>query len=164
LTHNATINDVVLEVESDLFSYLATRALRDAEITAVAESRADTAAAEARLRVGVGTLQDVLQTRTALAQARFQLETLEGTLLSSRGTLAAAMGPSRPPPPPCRALRHPDRRCDRHGGGGGRDGRHADQSGDHAASRPGGGSRRGRCAGAGNTHRAFSGLSRPVAA
>jgi len=92
LTHNATINDVVLEVESDLFSYLATRALRDAEITAVAESRADTAAAEARLRVGVGTLQDVLQTRTALAQARFQLETLEGTLLSSRGTLAAAMG------------------------------------------------------------------------
>jgi outer membrane protein len=92
LTHNATINDVVLQVESALFSYLATRALRDAQVTAVAEARADTAAAEARLRVGVGTLQDVLQTRTALAQARFQLETLEGSLLSSRGTLAAAMG------------------------------------------------------------------------
>ncbi len=78
LTHNATINDVVLQVESALFSYLATRSLRDAQITAIEEARADTAAAEARLRVGVGTLQDVLQTRTALAQAHFQLETLEG--------------------------------------------------------------------------------------
>src|SRR6185437_1086900 len=92
LTHNATINDVVLEVESAVFSYLANRALRDAQVTAVAESRADTAAAEARLRVGVGTLQDVLQTRTALAQAVFQLETFEGALRASRGTLAAAMG------------------------------------------------------------------------
>lgn len=92
LTHNATINDVVLQVESTLFSFFATRALRDAQVTAVREAQADTAAAEARLRVGVGTLQDVLQTRTALAQARFQLETLEGTLLSSRASLAQAMG------------------------------------------------------------------------
>ena len=92
LTHNATISDIVLQVEAALFSFLATRSLRDAQITAIEEARADTAAAEARLRVGVGTLQDVLQTRTALAQAHFQLETLEGTLLSSRGSLAAAMG------------------------------------------------------------------------
>jgi outer membrane protein TolC len=34
----------------------------------------------------------VLQARTELAQARLQLVTLEGTLLSSRATLAAAMG------------------------------------------------------------------------
>jgi outer membrane protein TolC len=92
LAHNSTINDVVLQVESSLFTYLATRALRDAEITAVQEAQADTAAAEARLRVGVGTLQDVLQTRTELAQARFQLETFEGSLLAARGNLAAAMG------------------------------------------------------------------------
>ena len=92
LGHNAAINDVVLQVESALFSYLATVALRDAELTAVKEAQADTANAEARLRVGVGTLQDVLQARTELAQARLQLVTLEGTLLSSRATLAAAMG------------------------------------------------------------------------
>jgi outer membrane protein TolC len=92
LGHNAAINDVVLQVESALFSYLATVALRDAELTAVKESQADTANAEARLRVGVGTLQDVLQARTQLAQARLQLVTLEGTLMSSRATLAAAMG------------------------------------------------------------------------
>src|SRR5262249_26319242 len=86
------INDVVLQVESALFSYLANVALRDAQITAVREAQTDTANAEARLRVGVGTLQDVLQARTELAQARFQLVTLEGTLVSSRATLAASMG------------------------------------------------------------------------
>jgi outer membrane protein TolC len=92
LGHNAAINDVVLQVESALFSYLATVALRDAQLTALKEAQADTANAEARLRVGVGTLQDVLQARTELAQARLQLVTLEGTLLSSRATLAAVMG------------------------------------------------------------------------
>jgi outer membrane protein TolC len=92
LGHNTAINDVVLLVESALFSYLATAALRDAQLTALKEAQADTANAEARLRVGVGTLQDVLQARTELAQARLQLVTLEGTLVSSRATLAAAMG------------------------------------------------------------------------
>jgi outer membrane protein len=92
LNHNATVQNVVLQVESALFSFLATRALRDAELTAVEEARADTAASEARLRVGVGTLEEVLQTRTALAQARVQLATLEGNLLAARGTLAVAMG------------------------------------------------------------------------
>lgn len=92
LQHNATISNVVLQVESALFSYLATRALRDAELTAITEAQADTAASEARLRVGVGTLEEVLQTRTALSQARFDLATLEGNLVSARGQLAAAMG------------------------------------------------------------------------
>ncbi len=92
LDHNATLANVVLQVESALFSYQATAALRDAERTAVAEARADTAAAEARLRVGVGTLAEVLQTRTALAQALVQLATLEGNLLASRSSLASAIG------------------------------------------------------------------------
>jgi outer membrane protein len=92
LNHNATIQNVVLQAESALFSFLATRALRDAQRTAVEEARADTAAAEARLRVGVGTLEEVLQTRTALSQAQFQLATLEGNLLAARGSLAVAMG------------------------------------------------------------------------
>ena len=92
LAHNTAINDLVLAVESALFTYLANMALRDAQITAVKEAQTDTAAAEARLRVGVGTLQDVLQARTELSQARLQLVTLQGTLLTSRATLAAAMG------------------------------------------------------------------------
>lgn len=92
LTHNATIRNVVLQAESTLFTYLATRALRDAQITSVAEARSDTAAAGARLRVGVGILEDVYQTRTALAQARFQLTTYEGNLIAARGALATALG------------------------------------------------------------------------
>jgi outer membrane protein len=92
LAHNVTVQNVVLQAESSLFSFLATRALRDAQITAVDEARADTAASEARLRLGVGTLEEVLQTRTALAQARVQLATLEGQLLGARGALAVAMG------------------------------------------------------------------------
>lgn len=92
LAHNATVQDVVLQAQSTLFSFVATRALRDAQLVAVQEARADTAAAEARLRVGVGTLEEVLQTRTALAQARFQLATLEGQLLTARANLASAMG------------------------------------------------------------------------
>jgi outer membrane protein TolC len=92
LNHNATIQNVVLQAESALFSFIATRAQRDAQLTAVDEARADTAAAEARLRVGVGTLAEVLQTRTELAQARFQLATLEGNLLAAHGSLATAIG------------------------------------------------------------------------
>ena len=92
LTHNSTINDVVLQVESALFSFLATNALRNADLTAINEAQGDTAASEARMRVGVGTLQDGLQARTELAQAHFQLATDEGALESARGNLAAAMG------------------------------------------------------------------------
>jgi outer membrane protein TolC len=92
LAHNTTIQNVVLQAEAAVFGYLATRALRDAQVVAVQEAQADTAAAEARLRVGVGTLEEVLQTRTALAQAKLQLATLGGNLLAARANLAAAMG------------------------------------------------------------------------
>ncbi len=92
LAHNTAINDLVLQVESTLFSFQATEALRDAELTAIREAQTDTANAEARMRVGVGTLQDVLQARTELAQARLQLVTLQGTLVTARANLAAAMG------------------------------------------------------------------------
>ena len=84
LAHNVTIQNVVLQAESTLFSFLAARALRDAQMIAVAGSAADTAAAEARLRVGVGILEDVYQTRTALAQARLQLATFEGNLVTAK--------------------------------------------------------------------------------
>jgi len=92
LTHNATVLDAVLQVESTLFTYLATRALRDAQIVSVSEAQNDLTAATVREQLGVATIQDVLQTRTALAQARLQLATYEGNLLAQRGNLAFAMG------------------------------------------------------------------------
>jgi outer membrane protein len=92
LAHNATVRDVVLQVESSLFSYLATRALRDAQQVAVTEAEADLAAAAERHRVGVASVEEELQTRTALSQARLQLHTLTADLFSARGSLAVAMG------------------------------------------------------------------------
>jgi outer membrane protein TolC len=92
LTHNATVLDAVLQVESMLFTYLATRALRDAQIVSVSEAQNDLTAATVRRRLGVATIQDVLQTETALAQARLQLATDEGNLLAQQGNLAFAMG------------------------------------------------------------------------
>jgi len=92
LTHNATVHDVILQVESALFSYLATRALRDAQEESVREAIADTAAAAERMHVGVATLAEVLQARTQLAQGRLQLATLQGQEVTAKGNLATAMG------------------------------------------------------------------------
>ena len=92
LAHNLAVQNVVLQVESSLFSYLATRALRDAQIESVNEATADLAAAKERHRVGVAALSDELQSQTALSQAQLQLETLESNLQAARGTLAVAMG------------------------------------------------------------------------
>jgi outer membrane protein len=91
-THNATIQNVVLEVESAYFQYLATRALLAAQRTTVSEAEANLAAAEERREVGVATIADVLQARTALAQAQLALETTEGQLATTRGALALSMG------------------------------------------------------------------------
>jgi outer membrane protein TolC len=91
-THNATVQNTILVVETAAFSYLATRALRDAQRSAIAEATANLAAAEERHRVGLATIADVLQARTARAQQALNLETLEGQLHVTRAGVAAAMG------------------------------------------------------------------------
>ncbi|MBL8978844.1 MAG: TolC family protein, partial [Gemmatimonadetes bacterium] len=42
--------------------------------------------------MGVATIADVLQSRNALAQARLDLQSIEGNLFTTRGALAAATG------------------------------------------------------------------------
>jgi outer membrane protein len=114
LSHNATVQNTILQVESSLFNYLATRALRDAERVAVEEATASLNAAEERRRVGLATIADVLQARTARSQAQLALESLEGGVLVAQGGLAVAMGlpanasfevPSLPDAPPVDSLR-----------------------------------------------------------
>jgi outer membrane protein TolC len=56
------------------------------------EARTNLAAAEERHRVGVATIADVLQARTAASQAELTAETTEGDLQTSRGALALALG------------------------------------------------------------------------
>lgn len=92
LTHNATVENVILQVETSAFAYLSTRAQRDAERADLELATAALDAANERHRVGLATIADVLQAKTARSQAELQLETLEGALLVARGGLAVAAG------------------------------------------------------------------------
>ena len=92
LSHNATVENTILQVEGAAFTYLSTRALRDAQKSAVQLATAALDAASERHRVGLATIADVLQAQTARSDAELQLETLEGSLQVTRGGLAVAMG------------------------------------------------------------------------
>lgn len=92
LAHNAAVEGTILQVESALFTYLAARALRDAQRNSLDEAKAALAAAEQRHKVGLATIADELQARTALSQAELALETLDGELSISRGGLAVSIG------------------------------------------------------------------------
>ena len=91
-THNATLQDVVLQIQTAYFQYVANRALLQAQQTTAREARTNLEAADARRRVGVATIADVLQARTAASQAELAAETTEGDLQTSRGALALALG------------------------------------------------------------------------
>ena len=92
LAHNATLQNTVFEAEATYFDYMATAALLGAVRSALAEARANLTAAEQRNAVGLATIADVLQARTALSQERLNLETIQGNLQAARGSLAAAIG------------------------------------------------------------------------
>jgi outer membrane protein TolC len=92
LAHNAAVQSTILQVEDAAFGYLSTRSQRDAQRAAVSEAQAVLDAANERHSVGLATIADVLQAKTALSQAQLSLETLEGQLQTTRGSLAAAMG------------------------------------------------------------------------
>lgn len=91
-THNATLQSVVLTVEQAYFLYLGTKALLDAQQTTLTEAQTSLEAAEQRHRVGLATIADVLQARTALSQVRLALESTQGGLQTTRGALALSMG------------------------------------------------------------------------
>src|SRR5690606_1215734 len=84
-THNATLQPVVARTAGAYFEYAAAKALLSAQQVSVREAETNLAAAEERRRVGVATIADVLQARTALAQARLDLQSIEGNLFTTRG-------------------------------------------------------------------------------
>ena len=92
LAHNVAVQNTILGVEQALFDYQATRALRDAQRSAVEEATASLSSAEERHRVGLATIADVLQARTARSQAQLTLESLEGAVHVAQGSLAVSMG------------------------------------------------------------------------
>jgi outer membrane protein TolC len=91
-THNATIQDVVLQVQQAYYQYLNARALEQSEETAVKEAEASLDAAETRRRAGLSTIADVLQAKTLLSQARLALESVQGLIQTIHGSLATAIG------------------------------------------------------------------------
>jgi outer membrane protein len=91
-THNAAIQDVVLQIEVAYFQYLANRSLLEAQQLTLKEAEANLTAAEERRRVGLATIADVLQARTAASQAQLDLQTTQGNRQTARGALALALG------------------------------------------------------------------------
>lgn len=91
-THNATIQNVILQVQQAYFDYVATKALLVAQQTTQEEARRNLEAAQERHRVGLATVADELQARTALSQARLDVQTTEGALQITRGALAVSVG------------------------------------------------------------------------
>jgi outer membrane protein len=92
LSHNATLQNTVLQAEAAYFTYMATVALLGAERSAIAEAQGNLNAAQQRFKVGLATIADVLQAKTALSQEQLNLETTQGNLQAARGGLAAALG------------------------------------------------------------------------
>jgi outer membrane protein TolC len=91
-THNATIQNVVLQAESAYFNYMSTKALVVSERLSVKEAQTSLESTQERQRVGLATVADVLQAKTAFSQASLTLESTEGDLQTTRGALALAMG------------------------------------------------------------------------
>jgi outer membrane protein TolC len=92
LTHNSMVQSVVLQAEGAYFGYQAARGLHEASLLTVTTAQTNLAAAERRHDVGLATIADVLQARTALAQARLASQSAEGTEQAARAQLAYAVG------------------------------------------------------------------------
>jgi outer membrane protein TolC len=92
LTHNATLQNVALQVEGAFFNFQAQRGLVAAFQLNLATADTNLASARERNRAGVATIADVLQAETLRAQAQLDLETALFNFQSGRAALAVAMG------------------------------------------------------------------------
>ncbi len=91
-SHNATVRSVALEVEQAYFDYCNAKAQREAARATVAQAQTALDAADLRHNAGVATIAEVLQAKTALSQAKLDLERVEGEVMVVRGALATSMG------------------------------------------------------------------------
>lgn len=91
-THNASIQNAVFQVIQAYFRYADAKAVEKAYTTSLHDAAVNLEAAEQRHKEGLATIADVLQAKTALSQARLNLETATGQVQTIRGALATAMG------------------------------------------------------------------------
>jgi outer membrane protein TolC len=98
LSTNFGFNDVHLQVIYDVslayYRLLNAQGQEEAAGASLVNAQAVQQAAEERLRNGLATLPDVLEARSATAQAQYDLQVVLGTEQVARGDLATALGAS----------------------------------------------------------------------
>ena len=98
LASNLGFNDVhrqlIYQVQQAYYRLLNASAQETAARASLDNAEAVQQAAEARLKNGLATLPDVLEARSATAQAQYDLQALLGAEQIARGDLATAMGAS----------------------------------------------------------------------
>lgn len=91
-THNAEVQNLILQVQRAYYGYIGSKALLQAQQSSIERAKADLDAARQRHDAGLATIADVLQAQTQLAQAEFEAATTAGQIQILRGTLAIAIG------------------------------------------------------------------------
>jgi TolC family type I secretion outer membrane protein len=92
LSHNRTVQDVILNVEQAYFQYLSAKALVVANEDTLRETQTAFQAAQERRSAGVATIADVLQAKTLVSQAKLALQQNQGQVIALRGALATSLG------------------------------------------------------------------------
>jgi outer membrane protein len=91
---NDTHRSVIDEVEQAYYRLLNSIGQEDSEQASLANAKAVEQAAQERLTNGLATLPDVLEARSATAQAEYDLQAVVGAEEIARGDLATAVGTS----------------------------------------------------------------------
>jgi outer membrane protein len=91
-SHNTVIQNIIFTVEDAYYNYITAKALLEAQQATYKEAETNLEASKDRHHAGVATIADVLQAKTALAQAKLALDSLQGQIQTTRGALATAMG------------------------------------------------------------------------
>jgi outer membrane protein len=91
---NDTHRNVIYQVEEVYYRLLNTSGQEDAARASLANAQAVQQAAEDRLQHGLATLPDVLEARSATAQAEYELQAVLGAVEIAQGDLATTLGTS----------------------------------------------------------------------
>jgi outer membrane protein len=94
LAFNDTHRTVILQVQQAYYRLLSELGQEDAARASLSNAQAVQQAAEGRLAHGLATLPDVLEARSATAQADYDLQAVLGAEEIARGDLATALGTS----------------------------------------------------------------------
>jgi outer membrane protein len=93
---NDTHREVIYRVEQSYYQLLNASGQEDAARANLSNAQAVQQAAEERLKHGLATLPDVLEARSATAQAEYELQAVLGAEEIAHGNLATALGTTPP--------------------------------------------------------------------